>query len=243
MKNIKSHLKVALRDLAVLTLGIIIAIGSIAMVNADTVTITKKWGDNLTGVDAANRDAPKVVVTATMSRSEMLDLFYPVGTEYITTSGSFNPNEAWGGTWSLESEGSALISGSASGSYKVGSSYGANSISYTPAGTVGNHTLTLNEIPSHAHNLTASFGIRTLNDNYGPAGYGSNGISVSQKTGTNLSTLAHGNNAAKADVFNLNKNTTSQGGGGAHNHGFTGKAATLNVMQKSKAVYIWHRTA
>ena len=133
------------RNLLVLTLAIVIALSSVCMVSAtDTITITKKWDDGLTGVDAANRDAPKVVVTATMSRSEMLDLFYPVGTCYVTVDNSFNPNEAWGGTWVKLSEGQNVIQ--AGSTFKFGTTGGE-----------ATHTLTVNEMPSHRHPASQSY--------------------------------------------------------------------------------------
>lgn len=39
----------------------------------------------------------------------IVDMFYPVGSYYETSDASFNPNTAWGGTWSLKSSKEAYI--------------------------------------------------------------------------------------------------------------------------------------
>lgn len=41
--------------------------------------------------------------------SVMLDMFYPVGTYYETSDSAFNPNTAWGGTWSEDTAGKVLV--------------------------------------------------------------------------------------------------------------------------------------
>lgn len=42
--------------------------------------------------------------TKKASMSALLDLFYPVGSYYVTSDASFNPNESWGGTWNLDND-------------------------------------------------------------------------------------------------------------------------------------------
>lgn len=86
--------------------------------------------------------------------SGLIDIFYPVGSYYETSDTSFNPNTAWGGTWSLESEGQVHIS--AGSNYAAGSSYGSNSKNHTPEGSVGGTTLTAAQsgVPAHSHGNT-----------------------------------------------------------------------------------------
>lgn len=48
--------------------------------------------------------------TKKASMSALLDLFYPVGSYYVTSDVDFNPNESWGGTWNLDNDGTALVS-------------------------------------------------------------------------------------------------------------------------------------
>lgn len=41
-------------------------------------------------------------------RQAVLDMFYPVGTTYITKDMNFNPNTSWGGTW-IRVEGVTIV--------------------------------------------------------------------------------------------------------------------------------------
>lgn len=55
-------------------------------------------------VDDSEKETKKV------SMSALLDLFYPVGSYYVTSDTDFNPNKSWGGTWNLDNDGTALVS-------------------------------------------------------------------------------------------------------------------------------------
>lgn len=183
--------------------------------------------------------------------SELLPLFidvlYPVGCYFSTSDEDFNPNNSWGGTWTLLGEGKVLISGSSNGNYRVGNDYGGNTKSYTPAGSVGNHTITANEITGHTHGegggdggfkIRRDAGVSMIDGFWGICAQSGNW------GGATIGTAAHSNSWSTQPIYINAKHThTSVGGGGAHNHSFTGTAATLDVMQKSTATYIWHRTA
>lgn len=83
------------------------------------------------------------------------EVIYPVGAIYMSTV-STSPATLFGGTWS-QIKGQFLYACEDSG-ITAGSTGGAKSVSYTPAGTnsggsVGSHTLTTTEIPAHAHGL------------------------------------------------------------------------------------------
>lgn len=71
----------------------------------------------------------------------VLDFFYPVGSIYISTSSTFNPQTAWGGTWKKTADGRCLIG--ASDKYPLRSTGGEET-----------HYLTVNEMPSHDHSLS-----------------------------------------------------------------------------------------
>ena len=120
----------------------------------------------------------------------------------------------YGGTTWVQIQGRMLIG--ASSSYKNGTTGGAASVSYKPAGTVGGHTLTLSEIPSHSHTFPISYAGNTGSNN---------GFLRNTTAGTGTQT------------------TSSAGGGGSHSHGFTGTSATIATMPPYRAVYIWERTA
>lgn len=52
----------------------------------------------------------------------LIDRIYPVGSIYISTSSTFNPQTAWGGTWKKTADGRCLIG--ANDSYPIGSTGG-----------------------------------------------------------------------------------------------------------------------
>lgn len=72
----------------------------------------------------------------------ILDKVYPVGTIYITKDGSFNPNNALGGTWSLIHDRFLVGAGNA---YELGETGGSSYV-----------TLTVNNLPSHTHTFTGT---------------------------------------------------------------------------------------
>lgn len=138
---------------------------------------------------------------------------YPVGSVYINVN-DVNPSTLFGGTWQQIKDKFLLACGD---TYDNGATGGAASRSYTPAGTVGSHVLTVDEMPNHNHQLTGVKGsiAGTV------SGVEHDSILVGTETqGTNL-----------------------VGGGEGHNHTFTGTAATINTMPPYLAVNVWVRTA
>ena len=77
--------------------------------------------------------------------SGILDMFYPVGSYYETSDITFNPNVAWGGTWSLETAGQVHVS--------AGTGYAVSgALTNTSDGGESTHKLTENELPKvHGH--------------------------------------------------------------------------------------------
>lgn len=140
---------------------------------------------------------------------------YPIGSIYLTVNPEFDPSVTFGGTWVQIKDRFLLASGD---TYTSGAQDGSATNSYTPAGTVGNHTLTINEIPSHSHT------------------YEKNGTQ-----GSAYQTATIG--MAVAEYSSSTPNTGSAGGGQGHNHGFTGQAATINNMPPYLVVNVWKRTA
>lgn len=122
-----------------------------------------------------------------------LDTFYPVGSYYETSDTSFDPNITWGGTWVLETEGQVHVSAGAN--YTVGDTGGTTIHTHT----TGNHTLTVNEIPSHSHVIEYA--------------------QYNRGTGSATATALQYSGSAKS--------TNSTGGGQAHNHGDTGSGSNM----------------
>lgn len=145
--------------------------------------------------------------------SEYWKTIYPVGSIYISTSPTFNPNTIWGGTWEQTASGRCLIG--ANSTYPLGSTGG----SATHKHNTKDHTLTEQEMPSHLHRFSK------------PAW--TNGEYVSGDT--YLCSYGY-SNASKATFGS----TDYTGGNKPHNHGETTEGST---MQPYLAVYMWKRTA
>ena len=112
---------------------------------------------------------------------QILDIIYPVGSVYLSWN-STDPKNLFGGTWTRLSGG--FLYGCVS---SVGTGNGT--------GTATNsHTLTINEIPSHRHDVLTVWGQAE--------GYGH--INVGSTSGAN-----------KADIRGLG---TYAGGGKGHSH-------------------------
>ena len=170
-------------------------------------------------------------------KREAFDFAHPVGSYYETSDSTWTPQAAgWYGTWVADNDGSALVSYKSSGAFNkaTGTIVGGESQSYTPAGTntggsVGNHTLTVEEMPSHYH------GVNTCS------------IQGGNTTNAKIAS-ARADSSWNSNPNNGERSVLNAGGSGAHNHGFTqptftGTAATLSTIQTSKVVYRWHRTA
>ena len=143
-------------------------------------------------------------------------LAYPVGSIYISVNDT-NPGTLFGGTWEQINDRFLLACGS---TYSNGSTGG----SATHTHTTGNHTLTVDEMPSHSHdmddevygNYKNRLGIR------GDGG-GSNHLIPNMMQTTGYSRYK----------------PTNTGGDKPHSHGDTGSA---NHMPPYLAVYVWKRT-
>ena len=195
---------------------------------------------------------------------ELLNFLYPVGSYYETSDASFDPNVAWGGTWSLEASG--LVHVSAGTGYTLGSTGGNKDAivpyhrhSYNaPPSKTDSTTLTTSQIPAHTH------GSKTLvgNANFRKWTTGkmltyTDGIfSSTEPTTSATSVESSGTNPNKVDRLTVTATHehTSVGGGGGHTHnitasstntGYAGESGNLTNanMQPYVVVNRWHRTA
>lgn len=96
----------------------------------------------------------------------LLDIFYPIGSYYETSNTNFNPNSSWGGTWVEDSKGLVTV-----GAYDEGMNRPDNDRVYITLNQItgeAEHKLTVDEMPSHAHNIyynANSFGVGTYENN------------------------------------------------------------------------------
>jgi len=220
--------------------------GTHLVASVNGVTPTGGAVDIDLGVTSVNGMTGDVTVTE-RSIKQLIDIIYPIGTYYETTDNTFNPNTAWAGTtWQKITDGRVLIAGG--GDYTVGSNYGEKT-----------HKITTAEMPSHKHSAsTANNGAHTHtrgtmditgyhdasdaeSGHYGGAFYFS-----THTTTHNLHELGGSTNVVAN--FKASRNWTGEtSSDGAHNHsvtvGNTGNGTAMNMLQPSKAVARWLRTA
>ena len=139
------------------------------------------------------------------------DKVYPVGSIYISTS-SANPSTIYGGTWERYGQGKTLV-GLNEGEPEF------NTINKT--GGEKTHTLTINEIPSHNHNL----GGHTF------------------LWGENVGTVNIKNANAEAGATSQNRLYTYQDQYGWANTLVNGGSQPHNNLQPYITVYMWKRTS
>ena len=102
------------------------------------------WENGVTPLNAINMNNIENGIAELNTRiSGLIDIFYPVGSYYETSDASFDPNNAWEGTWVLESEGSVHIG--AGSNYTLGATGGE-----------ATHSLTVDEMPRHGHSVKAN---------------------------------------------------------------------------------------
>lgn len=138
-------------------------------------------------------------------KNEVLNQLYPVGTIYQSTTLSTATQVATalgGGTWEAYGQGRVLVGKATSGTF--------GTIGATGGETT--HTLTIDEIPSHNH--------VAIRGNTSETASGSGWGGVDQFV------------RSSADSYYRAVDTSSTGGGGAHNN-----------LQPYIVVYIWRRTA
>ena len=190
------------------------------------------------GVTSVNGMTGAVTITQRTVK-DLIDIIYPVGTYYETTDNTFNPNTAWTGTtWTKITDGRVLIAGG--GDYTVGNTYGEKT-----------HKITVSEMPEHNH--SASAGSAGAHDHGGHTSTnGDHYHGVRNRDGSGLSgrmaetqNSSGGTNGMNTSTNGDHRHTISQQA--AHTHsvtiGKTGSGVAMNMLQPSKAVARWLRTA
>ena len=209
------------------------------------------------GVTSVNGQTGDVTITE-RSVKQLIDIIYPVGTYYETTNANFNPNTAWAGTtWQRITDGRVLIAGG--GDYSVGNNYGEKT-----------HKITVAEMPSHNHtastanngahdhdkgsmNITGQFSTRktdgTINNSIVLDG-GTSGAFYNSGEYNNPSQSLRTDYTRWVSITKFEAKRSWTGRTeytGAHNHAVTvnntGSSTAMSLVQPSKAVARWLRTA
>lgn len=193
----------------------------------------RQAGTLLADVDYHITDAINGNITMAM----VVNAIYPVGSIYISVVDDTvaKVQARFGGTWESFGAGRTLVGVDPNDTSfdTVEETGGAKSNSYTPGGTVGDHTLTIDEMPAHTHRL-----------NERQQWYG-NDVVRHTSTGTIYSWKAgEGTGGSTSKSYRSGSDDIeSKGGSGAHNHGWTGTAANISTVQPYITTYMYKRTA
>ena len=191
--------------------------------------------NGITALEEANLTNMQEQIDSLLDKDNSNNVFlklYPIGSIYKSTSNT-NPGSIFGGTWVSYGTGRTLVGVDTSQTEfdTVEETGGSKSNSYTPTGTVDNHTLTLDEIPSHDGHIIKSGG--TYN------AYINSYESKKDNLFTNYSSALGWTILSGNEIF---PNSRNLGGGGSHNHSFTGTTANISTLQPYIIVYMWKRT-
>lgn len=180
----------------------------------------------------------------------LIDVFYPVGSYYETSDTTFDPNNTWGGTWVLETEG--VVHVSAGTSYAVNH---ANDNSGVGAKDGGASTVTLTSaqsaMPSHHHGLNNH--VHSLANHTHGIGRAL-GVNTGTWSGDSASAISGSGHkyGYVADSGTTIQTITATGGNNGNTGGNSGDTTDSSVATASQAhenmppyinVNRWHRTA
>ena len=195
---------------------------------ADTpLTSIAKVIDSLDAIINDRTNAPSIHAVREAVGQNWLNI-YPVGSIYMSVN-NVDPSLVFGGTWSQIKDRFLLACGD---TYNNGETGGA--ANHTPSGTVGNHTLTVEEMPAHTHVVEGGT-VALPSGQYIATSWEDLGVENASPTATDTRITG---GTSGLDIDGTAKST---GGGQAHNHSFTGISA--DTMPPYLAVNVWVRTA
>lgn len=176
--------------------------------------------------------------THDMTRSEILETFYPIGAIYMSLNNT-NPSQLFGGTWTQIKDKFILAAGSTYGGNTTGgSATHTHTLSHTyttPATNTGSTTLTVNQIPAHNHYFANNSKVAAGSD---------------RDTGLGMPGSWYGSGGYQ--LWWIGQTVKNTGGGQGHTHSqvatTTNSQSTSTTSSSSNlppylAVYVWQRTA
>lgn len=228
--------------------------GTHLVASVNGVTPTGGAVDIDLGVTSVNGMTGDVTVTE-RSIKQLIDIIYPIGTYYETTDNTFNPNTAWAGTtWQKITDGRVLIAGG--GDYTVGSNYGEKTHKITTAEMpTHKHTATTAANGDHAHkpgtmNITGTVVMSAVGGSSKMLQATSGAFSASPEFTSSYDQAQpiEGDHWSQRLSFNASDSWSGKTEStGAHSHqvtvGNAGSSTAMSLVQPSKAVARWLRTA
>ena len=190
----------------------------------------------------AKKDELSSLIAAAVAEAKLAA--YPVGSIYCSID-STDPGALFGGTWAAIGAGRALVA--AGGGFAVGSEGGADT-----------HTLTVEEMPSHAHTAwtgeagwhghAARTDTANLTGSFNPGGLGITASGVcSLGAGKQPSNSGYATDSSIVNINASHMHNVGVDGAGNHTHtvgvGATGGGQAFSVRNPYIAVNMWRRTA
>ena len=190
----------------------------------------------------AKKDELSSLIAAAVAEAKLAA--YPVGSIYCSID-STDPGALFGGTWAAIGAGRALVA--AGGGFAVGSEGGADT-----------HTLTVEEMPSHAHTAwtgeagwhghAARTDTANLTGSFNPGGLGITASGVcSLGAGKQPSNRGYATDSSIVNINASHMHNVGVDGAGNHTHtvgvGATGGGQAFSVRNPYIAVNMWRRTA
>lgn len=190
----------------------------------------------------AKKDELSSLIAAAVAEAKLAA--YPVGSIYCSID-STDPGALFGGTWAAIGAGCALVA--AGGGFAVGSEGGADT-----------HTLTVEEMPSHAHTAwtgeagwhghAARTDTANLTGSFNPGGLGITASGVcSLGAGKQPSNSGYATDSSIVNINASHMHNVGVDGAGNHTHtvgvGATGGGQAFSVRNPYIAVNMWRRTA
>ena len=161
--------------------------------------IAKQYNQNET--DLNNAYEKIVDENEYVTKGELIEIIYPVGSIYITTNGQ-NPGEYLGGEWESYGEGRTIVgAGTGTDSNNVQKVFEINE-----TGGEYEHTLTVNELARHRHNFLnngneyVGFGYASASGGSGRLNFFSGSDEVSSSNPRNTTIQYNGGNQAHNNI-------------------------------------------
>lgn len=124
--------------------------------NYSKTSITKKIGNNTYALSFPSKTGTLALtsdIAPSITKEEIIDLIYPIGSIFMSIN-NINPSTFLGGTWEVWGSGQVPVGVNPNDADFSTAEKTGGSKSVTPSGTVGGHTLTTSEMPSHGHSIS-----------------------------------------------------------------------------------------
>ena len=156
-----------------------------------TYTLEQNSSDgHIISLNSSEGEKQTITIPSGASMNDIMNLVYPVGAIYLSTS-EVSPGTLFGGTWERLKDRMLIGAGDV---YKAAATGGSSKISYTPSGTVNNTLLTAAQSGHAALSGTFTSGAQSDNHKHWVPGHTTSGENVNHThnmNGIHTSALGH----------------------------------------------------